>query len=230
MTPGATIRYTTDGSAPTTASPIYSAPLSPTGATVISARAFAAGMADSSLATASFTVQASSTAGAKVSFLGIDTGTKGAWKGVMGSEAWSIPGDVQGGAPYVSIAGSGKNEWVWAWATSDSRGVQRVNTASSLAGCAYNTSFQYDVNFTDAKTHVLSVYGLDWDRANRSELIEVLDFDSKTVLHSYTLSSFTEGTYVKYALKGHVTIRVTAKAGPNAVLSAFFVDPSSTEL
>src|SRR5262249_23541181 len=118
----------------------------------------------------------------------------------------------------------------WEYSTADVRALQRANLSSRLAACAYNSSFQYELNFTDGKTHSVSLYCLDWDNGSRSQLIEILDFDTKTVLHSYTLSSFAGGTYLNYAVKGHVTIRITAKTGSNAVLSGIFVDPSATQL
>jgi hypothetical protein len=229
-TTGAAIRYTTDGSAPNSGSPLYTGPLTLSLSSVLSARAFVSGMADSAVASASFTVQSSSTSSAKVSFVGIDTTRQGTWKGVLGTEAYSIPADVQVAPSYITIGATGKSEWTWVYSTTDARGVQRPNLANRLASCAYNSSFQYDLNFTDGKTHSLALYCLDWDRANRSQLIEILDYDSKAVLHSYTLSSFAGGTYLNYALKGHVAVRVTGKSGPNAVVSGLFVDPSATQL
>jgi hypothetical protein len=229
-TAGATIRYTTDGSAPTGGSTIYSGPIPLSASTVLSARAFVSGMADSAVASASFTVQSSSATAAKASFLGLNTTRQGTWKGVIGTEAYVIPSDVQVAPSYISIGATGKNDWTWVYSTTDVRAAQRANLASRLASCAYNASFQYDLNFTDGKTHSVSLYCLDWDRANRSQLVEILDYDTKAVLQSYTLSSFGGGTYLTYALKGHVTIRFTGKTGPNAVVSGLFVDPSATQL
>jgi len=54
--PGATIHYTLDGSRPTAASPIYSAPLAVDEPTVVRARAFAAGRLPSPAATATYLV------------------------------------------------------------------------------------------------------------------------------------------------------------------------------
>ena len=55
-TPGATIRYTTDGSDPTSTSPIYSAPFSLTTSASIKVKAFLAGYNDSTIAFANFTI------------------------------------------------------------------------------------------------------------------------------------------------------------------------------
>ena len=57
-TPGATIHYTTNGTPPTTASPVYSGPISVTRTMTIKAMAAASGMVDSYLASATYTLQA----------------------------------------------------------------------------------------------------------------------------------------------------------------------------
>ncbi|MEO8097249.1 MAG: chitobiase/beta-hexosaminidase C-terminal domain-containing protein [Acidobacteriota bacterium] len=54
-TPGAQIRYTTDGSFPGSSSTLYSGPLSISQTTTLRARAFKSGLTDSSVATADFT-------------------------------------------------------------------------------------------------------------------------------------------------------------------------------
>lgn len=55
-TPSSTIYYTTDGSAPTTSSAVYAAPLHLTANTTVRALATAAGLADSGIASASYVV------------------------------------------------------------------------------------------------------------------------------------------------------------------------------
>lgn len=55
-TAGATVRYTTDGSLPTSNSPIYTAPFTLTASAVVKARAFRASMLDSGVATAAMTI------------------------------------------------------------------------------------------------------------------------------------------------------------------------------
>ena len=55
-TSGATIRYTTNGSNPTSLSPTYTSPISVTSSTTIKAKAFKSGWNDSQFASASFTI------------------------------------------------------------------------------------------------------------------------------------------------------------------------------
>lgn len=54
---GATIRYTTNGTDPTSSSTMYSSPITVNTTTTIKARAFKAGMTDSAVATATYTLQ-----------------------------------------------------------------------------------------------------------------------------------------------------------------------------
>src|SRR5437879_2159917 len=56
-TSGATIHYTTDGSTPTTSSPVYSSALTFNQTTTLKAMAAASGMTDSGVASATYTIQ-----------------------------------------------------------------------------------------------------------------------------------------------------------------------------
>ena len=55
-TPGAVIRYTLDGSTPTSASPVYAGPIAVSSSLTIKAYASATGMTDSPVASASYTL------------------------------------------------------------------------------------------------------------------------------------------------------------------------------
>jgi Chitobiase/beta-hexosaminidase C-terminal domain/Bacterial Ig-like domain (group 3) len=60
VTPGASIRYTTNGSAPSeTAGTLYSGPITVSSTTTISALAYASGMTDSAIATSAYTIAVS---------------------------------------------------------------------------------------------------------------------------------------------------------------------------
>jgi len=63
---------------------------------------------------------------------------------------------------------------------------------------------------------------LDFDTSGRAETISVLDADTNTVLDTRSASSFVNGEYLVWNVGGHVTFRLTATAGPNAVVSGVF--------
>ena len=61
VTPGASIRYTTDGSAPSsTVGTLYSGPVSVSSNLTLKAIAYASGIADSAVASAAYTIQVAS--------------------------------------------------------------------------------------------------------------------------------------------------------------------------
>ena len=60
----------------------------------------------------------------------------------------------------------------------------------------------------------LALYAVDWDNRHRSEQIQVTSAATGAVLSTWTLSSFTNGEYLQWAITGSVVITVTALAGP----------------
>src|SRR5262249_28864626 len=74
---------------------------------------------------------------------------------------------------------------------------------------------------TDGQTHRFALYLLDWDKAGRSERIDVLDATG-AVVDSRTVSNFSNGVYLAWNVKVHVRFRITRLAGPNAVVSGLF--------
>ena len=79
-----------------------------------------------------------------------------------------------------------------------------------------------NVNLTDANTHSVALYFLDWDNAGRAERVDVLDVSTHAVLDTRTISAFQTGEYLVWNLTGSVTFRITLTGGPNAVLSGIF--------
>jgi hypothetical protein len=88
------------------------------------------------------------------------------------------------------------------------------------------TSFTLDLNLTDGKNHRVALYFADWDNSGRGQTVELLDADSGALLNTRTLSAFDGGIYLIWDIKGHITIRITRSAGPNAILMGFFLDPA----
>jgi hypothetical protein len=59
----------------------------------------------------------------------------------------------------------------------------------------------------------------------REEWVDILDAVTGAVLETQTITSFEGGKYLVWNLSGHVLIKFTQNAGPNAVLSGLFFDP-----
>jgi subtilisin family serine protease len=156
-------------------------------------------------------------------FLTTDTTTQGTWQGTYGSNGYNVLGDTTSYPSYAQVNAGSTATWTWAGSTSDPRALQKAsNPSSHVAACWYGSTFTIDLNLTDSNTHRLALYLLDWDSSGRSERIDILDAGSNAVLDSRTVSSFSSGTYLSWNLTGHVQLRFTTLAGPNAVVSGLF--------
>ena len=97
--------------------------------------------------------------------------------------------------------------------------------AGRIAACWYsNTSFSINVNLTDGQTHDLTFYAVDWDSTSRIDQIQISNATTGSILSTETVSSFTGGDYLEWAVSGNVVITFTKLGGANAVLSGLFFD------
>jgi hypothetical protein len=158
------------------------------------------------------------------SFVGTDITTVGSWKGVYGSEGYNV---IDGGPAvypaYATVGATGNSDYVWAGSTQDVRALQKPGSTTDRIAAAWyaGSSFTVDVNLTGG-AHQVAFYLLDWDNQGRTEKVDVVDFGTGTVLDSRTASGFNGGQYWTWNLTGHVQLRFTNAAGPNAVLSGIF--------
>ena len=178
------------------------------------------GLATSSAATLTVTAPSASSA----SFVSADTTTRGSWKGTYGSDGFQIASDLTSLPSYAQVALTGQSPYVWSPSTQDVNCLQKgAPTATDrLAAVWYSgSSFTIDVNLSGG-AHPVAIYALDWDQAQRSERIDVLDAASGVRLDTRTVSGFSSGTYLVWNVTGHVQFRVTRVGGPNAIASGIF--------
>jgi hypothetical protein len=225
-TPGCEIRFTTDGTTPSSSSQIYVSPLTLTNSATVKARAFKPGMNPSPATTGTYTI--SKPAGepvAKVVFNGINPSRQGSWEGSIGTEGYAVFADSQSLPSYLTINFAGKSDWVWEYSTDDPRALQRRTDTTRMASCWYGAqAFEVTFNFKDQQAHRLNLYCLDWDFADREQTVEILDLATGQVLHTWDLINFGNGVYLDYTITGPVIARFTKIRSFNAVLSGFFVD------
>jgi uncharacterized delta-60 repeat protein len=233
-TSGAQIRYTLDGTDPTSTSALYSAPFSVSSSATVKAKAFASGMNASATASATFTISTGGgggTTGGQFVYIGSDTTTKGNWRGVYGADGYNVLGSSFKYPTYLQLTPIGKSDWVWNNTTTDARALSTADGTSREAGCWYSSGgFAIDLRITDGATHRLAIYLCDWDFANRSETVELLNGDTGAVLQSQTISGFSGGQYLVWDFKGHVQLRFTRLAGPNAIVNGLFFQPAARQL
>ena len=173
----------------------------------------------------SFTTGASTSA----TFLTKDTTTEGTWIGTYGSQGYEVIANATSLPSYATVTPAGQSNAVWASKTSDPRALQYANGTSRIAACWYaSSSFTINVNLTDGQTHDLALYALDWDKGSRSEQIQISNASTGAVLDTESISSFSNGIYLQWAVSGNLAIKVTHSGGTNAVISGLFFDPPST--
>jgi hypothetical protein len=163
---------------------------------------------------------------AVVSFIGTDLVTQGNWKSVYGSDGYAIISDNTNYPAYAQVLATGKHDYVWAaQPDTDPRALQRgVATGRIAATWSDPTSFNVEVNLTDGNPHDVALYNLDWDSNARAQRVDILDWNSGSVLDSRIVTGFNGGQYLIWTVRGHITIRITRTAGANAVLSGIFFD------
>jgi hypothetical protein len=224
-TSGASIRYTTDGSIPTSSvGTLYNnTPVAVNSTLTLKAIAFKSGVTDSSVTSGAYTITGG--AGNTALFVATDTVTQGSWKGVYGTNGYNVIDDTTSYPAYVTVTPTGQSNHVWAASTSDVRGLQKALSATDRIGATWYTfgTFTMDVNITDGLQHQLALYSVDWDSGGaRLQTVNILDGATNAVLNSQSLSSFQNGKYLVWKLTGHVVIQVTNTGSINATVSGLF--------
>jgi hypothetical protein len=176
------------------------------------------------------TINVTAATGATAKFLNQDTTTQGTWINTYGNQGYNVIPDKPSYPSYVTVTPSGQSNCTWASSTTDVRALEHAGGSGRVAATWYSsTSFTVDVNFTDGQTHNMELYFVDWDNTTRREQIRISDATSGTVLDTESLtSSFHNGVYLNWQVSGHLVIKITRTAGPNAVLSGLFFDAAPT--
>jgi hypothetical protein len=157
-------------------------------------------------------------------FLRTDTTTAGSWKGVYGADGANVIGDSAAYPSYATVTPAGQSAWIWAASTTDVRATQKRLASDRVAACWYSKgTFGIDLNFTDAGTHQVALYMLDWDgHGGRRQRVEIRDAMG-TLLDTRNVTGFDGGQYLVWNVSGRVTIHVTnTNSASNAVVSGLF--------
>lgn len=158
--------------------------------------------------------------------------TRGNWKSLYGSEGAIVVGDQSVIPSYGSISVSGKTDIFWTNSTSEVRAPMRINDTNRVAAEWQTSSYMLiDINITDAQTHQISLYAMDWPRANRGIVVEVLDGETNKTLNRQDLGNYNEGKHLVWDVKGHIKLRLrTYAASPSVTISGLFFQPASSPL
>jgi hypothetical protein len=163
-------------------------------------------------------------ASTSANFMKTDSTTQGDWKGVYGSGGYAIANDSNSLPAYAQVSLRNQYNYTWAGSSGDRRALQNAGGRIASTWFAPSSSFDIDVNLTDASSHQVSLYALDWDAlyGGRAERIDVLDANTGAVLDTRYVAGFAAGQYLAWNVAGHVVFRITLTGGVNAVISGVF--------
>jgi uncharacterized protein (TIGR03437 family) len=167
-----------------------------------------------------------------VSFVQVDTTTKGNWKNTYGGDGFNTVNDTLKYPAYAQVSVVGNSSPTWAASTTDARGLQKMSTSDRIAArWETNSFFSMDVNLSDGLTHRVAIYAVDWDGNNRQQRIDVVDWATNVLLESRTMSGFNGGQYLVWDVRGRVKFIVNKVGGKSAVVSGLYfggAGPSAT--
>jgi hypothetical protein len=168
-------------------------------------------------------------------FLGEDRTSRGAWKGKYGSDGCVVVGAGENLPGYARVGYVNGSERVWAPSTMDVQALEKPAEKDRIAACRFSGLHEIvDLGITDGSRRDVTFYFVDWDRAGRWTVIDVIDAVSRKRLDTRNLTSFGSGCYLRYRVSGRVQFRITNvwtkryTASPDAGFSGIFFDPAGT--
>ena len=142
-------------------------------------------------------------------FVKTDTTTGANYKGVYGASGSVIALQSSTPPPTASYTVVGDSTYTWA--------------SGVYGGTCFYAAPTFSISLNITGTQQIALYAIDYDQKGRGETFQVLN--GSIILDTRTISAFMAGNYVVWDISGAVTIKITATAGPNAVVSAIFFDP-----
>lgn len=156
-----------------------------------------------------------------IQFIGIDSITRGNWKGVYGTEGYDIAGAERKLAGYVSLQCEPADVWCWKEHTDDPRALQRFvndgNTGISRIAATYSRygNIVLTVDVGD-QYRQLAIYCMDWDRDYRQP-VYIPSTDQKL-----SVDNFKNGKYLLFRVRGKVSVVVGDERTSN--ICGVFID------
>jgi glucose/arabinose dehydrogenase/mono/diheme cytochrome c family protein len=169
-------------------------------------------------------------AGTVIVPLGTEDGTQGNWTGTYGTSGYVLAAVATNLPPGVTLKVTNDADMVWAAETTDTRALlQPGGTNRVAAAWLSSNNLVVELNLPEGMPYSVALYFLDWDTpGTRVQDIEVSDAGSGVVHSTTRLEHFESGRYLRYALHGHVRIRISPVNG-TTVLSGIFLDPLNNQ-
>jgi hypothetical protein len=155
----------------------------------------------------------------------VSSAPQGNWVGAHGSAGYDLAG-WEGTSDLSSLSNASLslvqgNRYRWTASTSEARALQAPSGPTREAAAYTSSQIRLLLSFTAAYNGNIELYGLDWDKQGRREVITV---NGQTAVLS---SDFSQGAWVSLPINvaagGTVAITVDRTAGINAVLSGIFL-------
>ncbi|MGH7176873.1 MAG: hypothetical protein ACREJC_05795, partial [Tepidisphaeraceae bacterium] len=167
------------------------------------------------------------------SFIGSDDTTHGDWIGSYGGGAYFLAsGSYWNPDSFVDFNVIDQIDQLWDQDSDDLGAlVDPESNSETRAAAAWTStsSFVLELNFNDNQTHRVSLYFQDYGDKGRMQKIEFYDPASGNMLSQHAITDFSRGKFMTWEVSGHVKVKITRVAGPNAVVSGVFVDAVPAE-
>jgi hypothetical protein len=161
---------------------------------------------------------------ASVVYLKSDSTTDGNWPVSFGALGWLIPTEEPNLPASITASLDPGTAFVWESDSTDPRApLTGPAAASGVAGAWSGTPLVFTLYSAGSDPAQVAFYFLDWDEQGRSLDVTIRDVATSRPLDARVISSFGEGEYLVYMIKGKVQVTITNNSGPNAVLSGIFL-------
>jgi glucose/arabinose dehydrogenase len=156
---------------------------------------------------------------AAAELLWMDTVSQGTWIGAYGSEGFAIPAHATNYPAYVGVDFGIASAHVYF----PEGGLRELQTAdgSSRIFPVWKVVTPVGLKFLDGSNHVLAAYFVD-PEGTRQQQIHLFDGETGAPLWTHNLTSFRDGVYLVWKVRGHVKIQVMAIFGPSTYLGGLF--------
>jgi hypothetical protein len=167
---------------------------------------------------------------ATAAFVRFDVRTQGNWRSSYGVDGYDVAGDLVNNPSYVTPVISQPNARVWhPSAPGQTHMLQRAGNAGDRIAAAWvgEKSLSVDLNLTDAESHNVALYFVDYDAAQHRQTVDVLDADGN-LLNSQQVAAFASGLYMVWKVSGHVSFRISGVDSSPAVLNGIFFNSAAS--
>ena len=133
-----------------------------------------------------------------------------------------LAGDATSLPSYVSAAtvGNTASTFVWESPSANPSCLQEGASTTDRICAAWTSATNFTIDVTvNGPEKPVAIYMLDFDAANRTEAVVLVDAVTQTLLDSKVYGSFATGQYLAWSISGHVQFQIRNFGGPTAVIS-----------